>query len=664
MELTPELKREMYRMMLLSRRLDERAWVLHRQNKIAFHISAIGHEAVQVGAGFALQRGEDWVAPYARDLSLLLTLGLKPRDFILMLMGKAGEADSGGRQMPGNWSMPSANVISTSGVAAAQMLHAVGIAQGMQICHENHAVLASCGEGATSMGEWYEAANWAAVHHLPVVFLIQNNGLALSTRQAQQMLRSPATKASGLGLPGKKVDGIHPFVVFEAVTQALEEARAGKGPCLIEVLAQRIPPHSSDDDDRSYRTRDEVEEARRADPLYLTRTVLLKEGSLTQSQVEEIEEDVKAVVDEAVRDAERSPYPAPEEAAGPVFAMIDQVDSQPEPLPQSANDQYMTMLEAVNLALDEELGKDEKTVLLGMDIGVKGGVFRVTEGLLEKYGPERVIDAPLSGAALVGVAVGLALFGLHPVCEIQFADFIFPAFNQIVNEAARIHYRSGGAWRVPLVIRVPYGGGAGGGLYHSQSVEAFFTHVPGLKVVVPSDPATASGLLKAALHDPNPVIFLEPKRGYRLLKSSVQQNGYTHPIGTARITMPGSDLSVICYGMMHHLVTQAAEALLDEDISVEVIDLCTLQPLDEETILQSVRKTGKVLIVYEDNLFGGYGAEIAARIADQAFIALDAPVKRLASPDVPAVPFSSTMQDWFMLNREKIMNAIRSLARF
>ncbi len=664
MELTPELKREMYRTMLLSRRLDERAWVLHRQNKITFHISAIGHEAVQVGAGFALKRGEDWVAPYARDLPLLLSLGLKPRDFILMLMGKAGESDSGGRQMPGNWSMPSAHVISTSGVAAAQVLHAVGIAQGMQIRHDQGAVLASCGEGATSMGEWYEAANWAAVHHLPVVFLVQNNGLALSTRQAQQMLRPPATKASGLGLPGKKVDGITPFIVYEMVAQALEEARIGKGPSLIEVMVQRIPPHSSDDDDRMYRTRDEVEEARRTDPLYVTRTALLKEGTLTQLQVEEIEEDVKAVVDEAVRDAERAPLPAPEEAAGPVFADLEQSNSQVALPAVLQTEKEMTMLEALNLALDDALGRDERTVLLGMDIGVKGGVFRVTEGLLEKYGPERVMDVPLSGAALVGVGVGLALYGLLPICEIQFADFIFPAFNQIINEAARIHYRSGGAWRVPMILRVPYGGGGGGGLYHSQSIEAFLTHVPGLKVVVPSDPAMACSLLQAAVQDPNPVVFLEPKRGYRLLKSSIKQNGQIHSIGSARITMPGSDLSVVCYGMMHHLVMQAAEALLDEDICAEVIDLCSLQPLDEETILKSVQKTGKVLIVYEDNLFGGYGAEIAARVADQAFLALDAPVKRLASPDVPAVPFSPAMQDWFMLNREKIMNAIRSLARF
>jgi 2-oxoisovalerate dehydrogenase E1 component beta subunit len=324
----------------------------------------------------------------------------------------------------------------------------------------------------------------------------------------------------------------------------------------------------------------------------------------------------------------------------------------------------VTLLDAVRLALEEEMARDQDVLLLGVDIGVKGGVFRVTEGLLEKFGPERVLDAPLSGAALVGVGVGLALYGLKPVCEVQSADFIFPAVNQIINEAARIHYRSQGVWQVPMVIRAPYGGGVAGGLYHSQSVEAFFTHVPGLKVVIPSNPYDAKGLLKSAIRDPNPVLFLEPKKSYRLFKAEIPEEDYCVPIGPAQVTRTGSDVSVFCYGMMHTLVTRAAKELEAENIQVEVVDLRTLLPIDEKTILQSVRKTGKALVVHEDTLTGGYGAEIAARIAEQAFAELDAPVRRLAGPDVPSMPFSPPLQDWFMLNIDKIRGSIRALARF
>jgi 2-oxoisovalerate dehydrogenase E1 component beta subunit len=323
----------------------------------------------------------------------------------------------------------------------------------------------------------------------------------------------------------------------------------------------------------------------------------------------------------------------------------------------------MNMIRAIRQALDEELGGDERVVLLGEDIGPRGGVFRATEGLYEKYGASRVVDTPLAEQSIVGVGVGMALYGMRPVCEIQFADFIHPAFNQIVNEAAKMCYRSNGQWTAPLVIRAPYGGGIGGGLYHSQSVEAFFT-VPGLKVVIPSNAYDAKGLLKSAIRDPNPVLFLEPKRGYRLLKGEVPRTQYTVPIGPAKITRPGRDLSVFAYGMMHHLVLQTAEKLAGEGVDVEVIDLRTLYPVDKAAILASVRKTGKALIVYEDNLTGGYGAEIAAILVDEAFDYLDAPVRRLAGPDVPAMPFSRPMQDWFMPSPEKIANAIRDLARF
>jgi len=325
----------------------------------------------------------------------------------------------------------------------------------------------------------------------------------------------------------------------------------------------------------------------------------------------------------------------------------------------------ITLVEAIRQAMDEELARDPNTFIIGEDVGVRGGVFRATVGLFDKFGEDRVIDSPLAELTIVGVGIGAALYGKRPICEIQFADFIFPAFNQIVSEAAKMNYRSNGDWTVPMVIRAPYGGGIGGGLYHSQSVEAFFAHVPGLKVVIPSNPFDAKGLLKAAVRDPDPVVFLEPKKGYRLIKGEVPEDEeIIIPIGPAKVSREGTDLSVFAYGMMHHYALQAAEMVAREGIDVEVVDLRTLYPVDRETILQSVRKTSKALIVHEDNLTGGYGAEIAATIADWGFMDLDAPVKRLAGPDVPGVPFSHPMQDWFMVNPDKIADAIRELAAF
>lgn len=325
----------------------------------------------------------------------------------------------------------------------------------------------------------------------------------------------------------------------------------------------------------------------------------------------------------------------------------------------------ITLVEAIRQAMDEELARDERVFIVGEDVGKRGGVFRATVVLFEKYGEERVIDSPLAELSIVGVGIGAALYGMRPICEIQFADFIYPAFNQIVSEAAKMCYRSNGEWTVPMVIRAPYGGGIGGGLYHSQSVEAFFAHVPGLKVVIPSNPYDAKGLLKSAVRDPNPVIYLEPKKGYRLIRGDVPQDEeILVPIGPAKISRQGSDLSLFAYGMMHYYALQAAQKAAEEGIDVEVVDLRTLYPVDRETILESVRKTGKALIVHEDNLSGGYGAEIAATIAEGAFTDLDAPVRRLCGPDVPAVPFSHPMQEWFMPNPQKILQAIRELAAF
>lgn len=325
----------------------------------------------------------------------------------------------------------------------------------------------------------------------------------------------------------------------------------------------------------------------------------------------------------------------------------------------------ITLIEGLRQAMDEELARDDRVFIVGEDVGPRGGVFRATQGLYDKYGEQRIIDSPLAELSIVGVGIGAALYGLRPICEIQFADFIYPAFNQIVSEAAKLCYRSNGEWTVPMVIRAPYGGGIGGGLYHSQSVEAFFAHVPGLKVVIPSTPYDAKGLLKASVRDPNPVLFFEPKKGYRLIKGQVPEGEEVLvPLGQALVTRAGRDLTAVAYGMMHYYTLQAAEVLAGEGIEVEVVDLRTLAPLDKPTLLASVRKTGKALVIYEDNLTGGYGAEVAAVVAEEAFTDLDAPVRRLGGPDVPAMPYSHPLQDWFMLNPEKIAAAMRKLAKY
>lgn len=324
----------------------------------------------------------------------------------------------------------------------------------------------------------------------------------------------------------------------------------------------------------------------------------------------------------------------------------------------------MTLIQAIHDAMDEEMARDPHVFITGEDVGPRGGVFRATQGLFDKYGRDRVIDSPLSESSIVAVGIGAALAGMRPICEIQFADFIHPAFNQIVQEAARFCYRSGGEWPVGMVIRAPYGGGVGGGLYHSQSVEALFAHVPGLKVVIPGTPYDAKGLLKSAVRDGNPVLFFETKKGYRLIKGEVPEGEYTVPLGQARVTRTGNDLTVYAYGIMHFYTLQAAEQVAQEGIDCEVVDIRTLVPLDRRTVLDSVKKTGKALIVHEDNLFLGYGAEIAAIIAGEAFEYLDAPVMRYGGPDIPAVPFSHTMQDFFMPNPGKIAEAIRKLAAY
>ncbi|MBA3779873.1 MAG: alpha-ketoacid dehydrogenase subunit beta [Chloroflexi bacterium] len=323
-----------------------------------------------------------------------------------------------------------------------------------------------------------------------------------------------------------------------------------------------------------------------------------------------------------------------------------------------------TYIEAIRETLREEMRRDASVIVLGEDVGKKGGVFLATDGLYDEFGEGRVIDTPLTESLIIGASIGVSVNGLRPVPEIQFADFIFPAFNQIVSEAARMRYRSNGTFSCPMTIRAPFGGGVHGALYHSQSVEAFFTHVPGLKVVVPSTPYDARGLLRSSIRDDDPVLFFEHKKLYRSVRGEVPDSDYSVPLGRANITRPGTQVTIVAYGLMAHYALEAAELVEADGISAEVIDVRTLRPLDTETLLDSVKKTGKAVIVYEDNRFGGYGAEIAALLAEEAFDYLDGPVTRVAGPEVPGVPYSHGLEDWFMVDPDRIAEAVRRLAAY
>jgi len=451
--------------------------------------------------------------------------------------------------------------------------------------------------------------------------------------------------------------------VYAAVSRAAERARAGEGPTFIEALTYRYYAHTSDDDDRLYRTAEEVEEWRRRDPIAQLRQYLVESRLLTTAEEEAIEEEASAAVAAAVAAAD--PAPDPSDALSLVYARPLRNLQPAEALEAPPAGPEVNLVTAINKALHEILADHPEALVFGEDVAdPKGGVFKATVGLSDAYGVERCFNTPLAESLIVGTAIGMAAVGARPIAEIQFADFIHPAFNQIVSEAARLHYRSGGGWSCPLVIRAPYGGGIHGALYHSQSIEGFYAHVPGLKVVIPSTPADAKGLLRAAVEDPDPVLFLEPKKLYRLAKGPVPAGPHRVALGRAALRRTGDHLTIIAYGTMAHYAVEAADLLAAEGIEAEVLDLRTIRPLDWVSVEAAVKRTGKVLIVHEDNEFAGFGAEVAAQIGEKAFEWLDAPVRRYATPDVPAFPYAASLEAQVMPSVEGIVERARDLAEF
>ncbi len=652
---------EWFHLMLLGRQIDHRCQVLNRQGRAPFIISCAGHEAAQVGVAWPLRPRHDWISPYYRDVVLCFRMGLTPLDLMLSVLAKPDDPASGGKQTPGHFSDTRLNIISGGSPVSTQMVHGAGAAYALKMDGSDAVVMTCYGEGAGSEGDTHEAFNFAAIHRLPEIFVCQNNGFAISTPfRKEYAVEYAAQRAAGYGFPGVTVDGRDPVTSYHVSQQAVARARAGEGPTLIETLVDRLGAHSSEDDQRRYRTQEELEELTHNDCLEQFRRRLLKEGILSQAQVEEMEDEVREEVNRATRQALDSPDAPPENALTNVYGEGVPAAIDPDP---DLETEEMNMVAAIRSALHEEMERDERVMVLGEDVGPKGGVFLVTDGLYSRFGEQRVIDTPLAESSIAGVALGLALAGKRPVAEMQFTDFAHMAFNQITNEIAKFRYRTDGDWGVPMVVRAPMGGHVHGALYHSQSIEARFA-TPGLKIVIPSTPFEAKGLMLAAIRDPDPVLFFEHKRLYRMFKERVPLGEYLIPIGPARLARPGTDVTVFCYGLMVHYALEAAERLAAEDVSVEVVDLRTVYPLDSEAIAASARKTGKVLVLYEDNFSVSVGSEVAALVADEAWQWLDAPVKRLGGLDVPAMPYAQPMEDFFMPNPDKVYRALRDLADF
>jgi 2-oxoisovalerate dehydrogenase E1 component len=541
------------------------------------------------------------------------------------------------------------------------MVRGAGVAYALKMDGTDKVLLTCYGEGAGAEGDAHEAFNFAAIYKLPEVFVCENNGFAISTPfRKEYAIEHVAQRAAGYGFPGVTVDGRDPVTCYVVSKEGVARARAGEGPTLIECLVDRLGAHSSEDDQRRYRSQEEIDTLAQNDCLERFKKQLIDEGVLTARQVTELEEQVKEEVSAATKKGMEADDPRPEDALTNVYALDAPTAIEPA---ADVETEEMNMVAALRSALTEEMERDERVMVLGEDVGKKGGVFLVTDGLRSRFGEARVIDTPLAESSIAGVSLGLAVAGKRPVAEMQFTDFAHMAFNSITNEIAKYRYRSDGDWTVPLVVRAPMGGHAHGALYHSQSIEARFA-TPGLKIVIPSSPYEAKGLLLAAIRDPDPVLFFEHKRLYRMFKEPVPKGEYLIPLQKARTFREGTDISVFCYGLMVHYAAEAAKNLEAEGVSVEIVDLRTVYPLDRAAIIASARKTGKCLVLYEDNFSVSVGSEVAALIADEAWRWLDAPVKRFGGLDVPAMPYAAPMEEYFMPTPEKITKVLKELAAY
>lgn len=658
-----------YKNCVAARLIDNKILVLLKQGKCFFHIGGSGHEVAQAATALAMKPGYDWAYPYYRDLAFSLQFGYTIEEIMLEALHRVGGPSSNGFAMPFHYGHKKWRIIAQSSPTGTQYLQAVGTAMGAVKDGKDEVVYVSSGEGSTSEGEFHEAVNWAAREKFPVIFLIQNNKFAISVPVSDQVAGGSVYEmVKGYsGLHRYRVDGCDFKEMYDVTTDAVAKARKGDGPSLIEADTVRLLPHSSSDDQKKYRDHGELEEDKKKDPLPRFEKFLIERKLLTENQIKTIHEEIQDRIDRAADQAEEQPITAAEELERFVYSPRVVVPAGGFIEPAHAGPSVV-MVDAINHALVEEMEINPKMLVYGEDVaGNKGGVFTATRGLTGKFGVERVFNSPLAEASIVGTAFGLAVRGDYkPVVEIQFGDYIWPAFMQIRDEVATLRFRSYDQWACPMVIRVAVGGYIHGGLYHSQSIEGFFTHIPGLRVVYPSNAADAKGLLKTACREDDPVVFCEHKGLYRQSFAASPEPGpeYLLPFGVASIKQSGDDATIITWGMLVQRSLDAARKLQERTgATVEVIDLRTLNPLDKETILTSVRKTGKVLIVHEDTLTGGFGAEIAAIIGAEVFEHLDAPIRRVAAKDAP-VPYGPELENFMLPQEADVARALDELLKY
>ncbi|HEY3215239.1 MAG TPA: dehydrogenase E1 component subunit alpha/beta [Candidatus Eisenbacteria bacterium] len=687
----------LYRTMYTSRRLDDEEIRLKKLNLTFFQISGAGHEAVLVAAGKVLRSGYDWFYPYYRDRALCLQLGMTPKEMLLSAVASPEDPNSGGRQMPSHWGHKKLNIVSQSSPTGTQFLQAVGAAEALvkvQVLQGAHAelrgkthgdevVLVTTGDGATSEGEFWEAMNTACTLKLPVLFLCEDNGYAISVpvdvQTAGGNVATLVKAFPNLFWVGE-INGSDPIESYGVLREAVAHCRARKGPAFVRALVTRPYSHSMSDDETKYKPRAEREGEAQRDCLPTYARFLVEEGFLDEAGLERLHHQVAAEIRQASEEVQQSRQPPPERVLQHVYCEeIDPTSNalavDPKVDPSQPPE---TMLQLINYCLRDEMKRDPRIVVFGEDVadasheGVlsetkgKGGVFGVTWGLQKLYGVERVYNSPLAEANIVGRAIGMATMGLRPVVEVQFFDYIWPAMMQIRNELSNLRWRSNGDFSAPVIIRTAYGGYLQGGApYHSQCGESIFAHIPGLRVVLPSTAIDANGLLRTALRCEDPVLFLEHKHLYRqpYAKSPYPGPDYTVPFGRARIVREGSDVTVVTYGALVQRSFLAAQEAAEQGIETEILDLRTLQPLDFESVARSVHKTGRVIVAHEDTRFCGYGGEVASRIADECFTDLDAPVRRVAALDC-MVAYAPTSEEHILPQKDDMLGAILEIARF
>jgi 2-oxoisovalerate dehydrogenase E1 component len=691
--LTREALLEAYRTILLSRRIDDKEIQLKSQNRAYFQINGVGHEAAGVAAGLCLRSGYDWFFLYYRDRALCLQLGVTAYDMLLASVGSKDDPSSGGRQMPSHWAVPALHIVSMSSPVATQILHGTGaadaslyfsrVSEAAELArgfHADEVTLVSLGDGATSEGEFWESLNWSANAKLPLVYLVQDNAYAISVPTDVQTAGGSISRLvrSFPNLLVVECDGTDLVAAHEAMSQAVEHARNRRGPALVHAHVIRPYSHSLSDDERLYKPEALRNEEKRRDPLLLCAQALQREGIASQNKLEEIEASVDEEVRRATDKALEAAAPIPDNLMLYVYSpSVDATSDHFDRAPKFQGEPK-TMVDLINVCLRDEMARDPRVIVFGEDVADcshedelpqlkgKGGVFKVTLGLQRQFGSDRCFNTPLAEASIVGRAIGMAVRGLKPVVEIQFFDYIWPAMMQIRDELAMIRWRSNNSFCCPVVIRAPIGGYlAGGAMYHSQSGECIFAHIPGLRVVMPSTALDANGLLRTAIRCDDPVLFLEPKHLYRQThnRSAYPGPDYMIPFGKAKLVREGADITLVTYGSLVVRSLQAANTLEREGIRLEILDLRSLQPYDWELISASVKKTNRVMVLQEDNLSWGYGAEIAARISEELFGFLDAPVRRLGSKDV-FIPYHPILEAEVLPQPDDVVRVARELAAF